>query len=65
MDLICLADALIDFIFTAGAPKEIRVSSVIVEGHLSQICEAAGIRLRKVKYLPGIEEFWEGMEQFR
>ena len=59
-----LADAMIDFIFRFGAPKEIRVSNVIVEAILEQICREAGIRLRRVKKLKAIEEFKQGMKRF-
>mgnify|MGYP006070391373 FL=1 len=61
---VTLADAMIDFIFRFGAPKEIRVSNVIVEAILEQICREAGIRLRRVKKLKAIEEFKQGMKRF-
>lgn len=63
--MIDLAEALIGFIFEVGAPKEIRVSNVIVEAVLEQICDICGIKLRRVKTLHGIEEFWVGMQRFR
>lgn len=63
--MIDLAEALIGFIFEAGAPKEIRVSNVIVEAGLEQICDICGIKLRRVKTLHGIEDFWVGMQRFR
>ena len=61
---VTLADAMIDFIFRFGAPKEIRVSNVIVEAILEQICREAGIRLKRVKKLKAIEEFKQGMKRF-
>ena len=60
---VTLADAMIDFIFRFGAPKEIRVSNVIVEAILEQICREAGIRLKRVKKLKAIEEFKQGMKR--
>lgn len=55
--MVGLAEAVIGFIFKAGAPKEIRVSNVIVEAALEQICEICKIRLRRIKRLKGIDEF--------
>lgn len=60
-----LAEALVGFIFKAGAPKEIRVSNVIVEAALKQICEICKIKLRRVKNLKGIDEFWMTMRRYR
>lgn len=37
--------------FQFGAPKEVRVSNVILEAGLEQICSVCGIKLRKVKRL--------------
>ena len=62
--VVMLAEALIDFIFRYGAPKEIRVSNVIVEAGLEQICEICGIRLHRVKKLKEIEFFLKGMSRF-
>ena len=45
--------------------KEIRVSNVIVEAALEQICEICKIKLRRVKHLKGIDEFWMTMKQYR
>lgn len=43
--------------FQFGVPKGIRVSNVIVEAGLEQICKMCGIKLRRVKRLKGLEEF--------
>ena len=59
-----LAEMVIGFIFQYGAPKEIRVSNIIVETGLEQICEVCKIKLRKVKRLPGLESFKQGMRGF-
>jgi hypothetical protein len=58
-----LAKIVIDFIFQYGRPKEIRISNVIVEAGLAQICEVCHIKLRRIKKLPGLEEFIMGMKQ--
>ena len=63
--MVILAEILIGFIFQYGAPKEVRVSNVIVEAGLEQVCEVCGIKLRRVKRLPGLEEFKNGMCRFR
>ena len=63
--MVELAETLIGFIFKAGAPREIRVSNVIVAAALEQICETCKIKLRRVKQLKGIDEFWMTMGQFR
>ncbi|WP_455617567.1 DUF7309 domain-containing protein [Eisenbergiella sp.] len=63
--MVGLAEAVIGFLFKAGAPKEIRVSNIIVEAALEQICEICGIRLRRVKNLKGIDEFWMSMQRYR
>ncbi len=62
--IVMLAEFLIDFIFQFGAPKEIRVSNVIVEAGLEQICEVCKIKLRRVKNLQGLDEFMMGMQRF-
>lgn len=62
---ISLADSIIDVILKFGAPKEIRVSNVIVESVLAQICELAGIKLKRVRTLSGLDDFVEGMQRFR
>ncbi len=62
--MVMLAEILIGFIFQYGAPKEIRVSNVIVEAGLEQVCEVCGIKLRRVKRLPGLEEFKNSMCRF-
>ena len=45
---------LIGFIFRFGAPKEIRVSNIIVEAGIEQICDVCGIKLRRIKRLTHI-----------
>lgn len=62
--IVMLAEILIGFIFNAGAPKEVKVSNVIVEAGLEQICDMCGIRLRRVKRLRGLESFMEEMQRF-
>lgn len=59
--IVMLAEILIGFIFQYGAPKEIRVSNVIVEAGLEQICNVCGIKLRRVKRLQRLDEFIQGM----
>ena len=54
----------VDFVFQYGAPKEIRVSNVIVEARLEQICDVCGIKLRRVKRLRGLDSFMRGMNRF-
>ena len=63
--IVMLAEILIGFIFQFGAPKEIRVSNVIVEAGLEQICNVCGTKLRRVKRLKGLEEFKYSMQRFR
>lgn len=63
--IVMLAEILIGFIFQFGAPKEIRVSNVIVEAGLEQICNVCDIKLRRVKRLKGLEEFKHSMQRFR
>lgn len=63
--IVSLAEELIGFIFQYGAPKEIRVSNILVEAGLEQICQVCGIKLRRVKKLTAIEEFREGMKHWR
>lgn len=62
--IVSLAEEVIGFIFQYGAPKEIRVSNILVEAGLGQICQVCGIKLRRVKKLAAIEEFREGMKDF-
>lgn len=62
---VSLADSVIELIFKTGAPKEIRVSNIIVEAALEQLCGVCGIKLRRVKHLRGIDEFCMSMRQFR
>lgn len=51
-------------VFQFGAPKEVRVSNVIVEAGLEQICNVCGIKLRRVKRLKGLDEFKQSMYRF-
>ena len=62
--LAMLAEMLIDFILQYGAPKEIRVSNVIIEAALEHVCDTCKIKLRRVKSLPALEEFNYGMRRF-
>ncbi len=59
-----LAKTVVEFIFQYGIPAEIRVSNVIVEAGLEQICDVCGIRLRRGKRLQGVEQFVQEMQQF-
>ncbi|MBD5542726.1 MAG: hypothetical protein HDR01_00420 [Lachnospiraceae bacterium] len=59
-----LAEVLVGFIFQHGIPKEIRVSNVIVEAGLEQICDVCEIKLRRVKRLQGLEHFMGSMQRF-
>lgn len=60
-----LVETLIRFIFKAGAPREIRVSNMIVEAALEQICETCKIKLRRVKQLKEIDKFWMTIGRYR
>ena len=62
---IKLAEDLCELIFRLGVPEEIRVSNVIVEAVLEQICTTCGIKLRQVKRLAKLDEFMETMGCFR
>lgn len=62
--IVMLAEILIGFIFQFGSPKEIRVSNIIVEAGLEQICDVCKIKLRRVKGLRGLDEFMLGMQRF-
>lgn len=62
--MITLAEMVLDFIFQYGAPKEIRVSNIIVEAGLEQICDVCGIKLRRVKRLQGVDSFRQSMRRF-
>lgn len=62
--IVMLAEGVIGFIFRCGAPKEIRVTNVIVEAGLEQICDICGIKLRRGKRLQGLESFISGMYGF-
>ena len=60
---IMLAQEVADFTLTYGAPKEIRVSNVMIEAILAHLCQEAGIRLRRVKRLHAVEDFVQGMKR--
>lgn len=45
--IVALAEEMIGFIFQYGAPKEVRVSNILVEAGLEQICQTCGIKLRR------------------
>ena len=62
--LVNLAEALTGFIFKAGAPKEIRVSNIIVEAAVEHICEICKIKLRRMKQLKGTDDFFRAMNQY-
>ena len=62
--IVSLAEELVGFIFQYGAPKEVRVSNIWVEAGVEQICRTYGIKLRRVRNLPVIEEFRERMRRF-
>lgn len=62
--MVMLAEMLIGFIFQYGIPKEVRVSNVIVEAGLEQICDVCGIKLRRVKRLQGLDSFKQSMLRF-
>ncbi len=62
--IAALAEELVGFIFRFGAPKEVRVSNIIVEAGLEQICQTCGIQLRRVKRLEAIDEFIRDMGRF-
>lgn len=62
--MVVLAEMVTRFIFQYGIPKEIRVSNVIVEAGLEQICDVCGIKLRRVKRLKGLDSFIRGMNRF-
>ena len=63
--IVCLVEEIVNLILNHGVPKEIRVSNVIVEAGLEHLCSLCGIRLRRVKRLPGLDEFRQEMKRFR
>lgn len=63
--IISLAEMVVDFIVRYGLPKEIRVSNMVVEAGLAQLCQVCGIKLHRVKRLPVIDSFRRSMERFR
>ena len=62
--MVMLAEMVISFIFQYGIPKEIRVTNVIVEAGLEQICDVCGIKLRRVKRLQGLDSFKQSIHRF-
>lgn len=62
--IAALASEIIGFIFNVGAPKEIRVSNIIIEAGLEQICDICKIKLRRVKTLNAINYFKMGMREY-
>lgn len=56
-----LANSLIEFIGQFGAPKEIRVSNIIVEAALEEICSLTGTKIRRVRKLQAIDDFVDSM----
>jgi len=62
--IVITAKEVIDFIFEYGLPKEIRVSNILVEAGLEQLCEVCGIRLHRKKRLKGLVDFQRGWEEF-
>lgn len=62
--IVSLAEEIIGFILSCGAPKEIRVSNILVEAGLEQICDVCGIKLRRVRRLKALDEFRSGMRRF-
>lgn len=63
--VIALAEEMVEFIFRFGVPKELRVSNVIVQAGLMQMCETCGIELCRVEKLEAIDNFMTEMERFR
>ena len=63
--LAIMAEMLIQFVLENGAPKEIRVSNLIIEAALEHICEVCKIKLRRVKNLTAMDGFIYGLQRFR
>jgi hypothetical protein len=62
--IMALAEEIIGLIFAYGAPKEIRVSNVVVAAGLGQICDVCKIKLRSDKRLKVLDDFKMGMKRF-
>ena len=62
--MVMLVEEIIGFILQYGAPKEIRVSNILIEASLEQLCEVCKIKLRRVKRLNALDDFIRGMKQF-
>lgn len=56
-----LANSLIEFIGQFGAPKEIRVSNIIVEAALEEIYSLTRTKIRRVRKLQAIDDFVDSM----
>lgn len=63
--IVRLAENVIGFMEEHGAPKQIQVSNVIIEAALEDVCRLSGVKIKRVKRLPGIEEFLQSMSQMR
>lgn len=62
--MISLAEMVVEFVTQHGAPREIKVSNMIVEASLTQLCQVCGIKLSRVKRLPAIDSFRQSMRRF-
>ena len=62
--MISMAEEIVGFILAYGAPMEIRVSNILLEAVLEQICDVCGIKLRRVKSLKAVQGFLRGMREF-
>lgn len=62
---ILLTENIIGFIMNYGRPKEIRVSNMLVEATLEQLCEETGIKLRRARVLHNLKEFIEGFKRMQ
>lgn len=56
-----LSNSLIEFIGQFGAPKEIRVSNIIVEAALEEIYSLTRTKIRRVRKLQAIDDFVDSM----
>lgn len=63
--IIELADKLLDCMFKAGIPKQIRVCNGILYAGLEDVCKACNVDLRMVKRLPGTEDFIYEMKRMK
>jgi hypothetical protein len=51
-----IAEKFIEYLFTRGKPKEVRVTNIIMESYIKDICDTCGIKLSHVKRLPNMED---------